>query len=216
MMIETTTLAEAWEQSIIFLLSSYKSKEKPLELIPTERGAKSIEVENIMMRIEKPLAEDRISKLYPNNDYLEKYSKQLLDQKYHNQVYSRITQLETKLGKIVDQQSEVVAKLKNSWYSRRSVISVWDPSEDIYSDHPPCICLLQFYIRNKKLCVSSFYRSNDAWLCAPADMIAITDMQKGVAAKLSMPVGSYNHVAVSYHIYDYDIPAALSTFKDLV
>lgn len=216
MVFETTTLAEAWEQSMIYALSSFKGTDPLLRLIPTERGAKAIELENVVLKIDKPLADDRISKLYPKNDYLAKYSKQLLDQSYHDQVYSRMTILRDASGKTIDQQSDIIFKLKESWYSRRAVISIWNPSEDIQSEHPPCICLLQFYVRNNKLCLTSFYRSNDAWLCAPSDMIAITDVQKNVADELSIPIGTYSHFAVSYHIYDYDIQAALSIFEGLL
>jgi thymidylate synthase (methanogen type) len=216
MVFETTTLAEAWEQSMVYALSSYKKAYPPLQLIPTERGANAIEVENVLLKISKPLADDRISQLYPNNEYLVKYSKQLLDQSYHNQVYSRMTILRDASGKIIDQQADITIKLRESWYSRRAVISIWNPPEDIHSEHPPCICLLQFYVRSNKLCLTSFYRSNDAWLCAPADMIAITDVQKKVADGLSIPIGTYSHFAVSYHIYDYDIQAALNIFKEFL
>jgi thymidylate synthase (methanogen type) len=208
--ISASTIAKAWEKSIVLLLSHYKDSEC---LVPTERGAGAIEIDNVVLKIANPMAEKRISNLCPHQEYAETYSKQLFDQSYHFQVYSRITQLRVGTRKKINQHESIVSKLRDAWYSRRGIITIWTPSEDLNSEHPPCVCLLQYYIRGNKLCLTSFYRSNDAWLCAPGDMIAITNMQKEVAEMLEISPGPYTHFAVSYHIYDYDIPAAYEAFK---
>lgn len=212
MLIETKTLAEAWEKSIKEMITRYKQGEK---LIPTERGDLALEANNILLKIEKPIANKRISAMYPYQKFSEDYSLHLFDQGYHKQVYSRITDITIDNKKNLNQADEIVIKLKKEWFSRRAVISLWSPFEDIHSEHPPCICLLQFLIRNNRLCLTSTYRSNDAWLCAPADMVAITNMQKNIAEKLDLQVGYYSHFAVSYHIYSSDLPLALNLFDKL-
>lgn len=200
MLIESLTIADAWERSIIALLSRYSHNSS--DLLPTERGSNSIEIQNLQLQIESPMQEKRLSNLSQCTEYVEQYSRQLLDQSYLNQVYSRITQLSANNSEILNQQEEIVLKLHDEWYTRRAVISTWMPLQDIGSEHPPCICLLQYYIREESLCLTSFLRSNDAWLCAPVDMIALTNMQRTVADALSIKVGTYCHFAVSYHIYD--------------
>lgn len=210
MLIKSTTLSEAWEKSIEYLL---RMKQNGEELIPTERGDLALEATNVLLKIEKPMAGNRISPKYPHERYSEDYSMHLFDQGYNQQVYSRITNIIIGNTDAINQSEELVSKLKNEWFSRRAVISLWNPFEDIHSAHPPCICLLQFIIRNKQLCLTSTYRSNDAWLCAPSDMIAITNLQKNIADKLGFSVGYYAHFAVSYHIYASDLPMALSIFN---
>jgi thymidylate synthase (methanogen type) len=211
MLIEEITISEAWEKSIIEMLKKFK---KGKELVPTERGDMALEFENILLKIKKPLADDRISTRYPYQDFSRDYSLHLFDQGYHQQVYSRITETSYDKKNYINQIDEIVKKLKNEYFSRRGVVSLWNPFEDIHSDHPPCICLLQFYIRRETLCLTSTYRSNDAWLCAPADMVAITNMQINVAEKVEKPVGIYSHFAVSYHIYSSDLPMAMKIFNE--
>ncbi len=208
--IASRTIATAWEKSILLLLSQYSTKRKT---IPTETGSNSIEIQNMVLEIANPMGEKRLSDLYRRWEFMETYKKELFDQDYFAQVYSRITQLKTKGKIVVNQQQSVISRLAENWYSRRGVIGIWNPPEDLVNERPPCVCSLHYYIREEKLCLTSFYRSNDAWLFAPLDMIAITDMQKEVAKELKKTVGSYTHFAVSYHIYDYDIPAAREAFK---
>lgn len=212
MLIKSITLAEAWERSIKEMVIRYKEGER---LVPTERGDLSLEANNILLKIDKPLADKRISAMYPYQKFSEDYSLHLFDQGYHKQVYSRITDIAIDNNKKLNQTNEIIKKLKMEWFSRRAVISVWNPFEDIHSEHPPCICLLQFLVRDKRLCLTCTYRSNDAWLCAPADMIAITNMQKDIAEKLDLQIGCYSHFAVSYHIYSSDLPLALDLFEKL-
>ncbi len=212
MFIVATTIAEAWEKSIKEMLLKL---EEGQALVPTERGDMALEAENVHLKILKPLADERLSIHYPYRDFSNDYSLHLFDQGYHQQVYSRITETTYDNINFTNQIDEVVKKLKKENFSRRGVISLWDPFEDTHSDHPPCICLLQFYIRHDELFLTSTYRSNDAWLCAPADIIAITNMQKKVATDLNKPVGEYNHFAISYHIYSSDIAMAKKIFSEV-
>lgn len=203
------TIAKVWEKSINEIINHYSYCKN---FVPTERGIHAIELLNVVLEIKKPLSKKRVSDYYSNKDYIKKYSKYLLNQNHQNQVYSRISKLANKDLKI-NQKIEIVEKLKKVWYSRRCVISIWLPLEDLHSNHPPCICLLQFFLRQNNLFLTSFFRSNDAWLHAPVDILALTNLQKEIADNLSVGVGTYTHFAVSYHIYDFDLPAVLKTFK---
>lgn len=210
MEIKGKSISEVWEKSIKAILSHY---EQTKETVITERDTTSIEIENIVLVVENPLATPKFSKLHPNPEYLKTYSKKTLDFKYQKDVYARMVNLESNQAN-VNQLDEAIEKLKSKWFTSKAVITIWNPYMDIHSEHPPCTCLVQFYIRNRKLHLTSFFRSNDAWLCSHGDMIALTNLQKQVAEKIGIEVGTYTHIACCYHIYEYDIYAAMVGFSE--
>jgi thymidylate synthase len=204
------TIAEAWEKGLCAIVKHYR---RTGETVITERDTSSIEIENMVFSIKHPLAEPRCSKLHPNPAYLEAYASRTLDFKYQKNVYARM--VDTEYGDAnIDQLAHAVELLKTNWYTSKAIITIWDPYVDEGSDHPPCTCLVQFYIRNQKLCMTSYFRSNDAWLCSHGDMIALTNLMKQVADQLGIEVGTYTHIACCFHIYEYDITAALEVFGD--
>lgn len=209
MEIRSTTIAEAWEKSILAILHCYNATG---DTVITERDTTSIEIENMVMHIERPLQEPRRSFFHPNPEYLETYLNNTLDFKYQHDVHSRMLCTEyadTNINQLV----EAVQRLKNNWYSSKAVITVWDPYVDLSSNHPPCTCLVQLYIRRNKLNMTSYFRSNDAWLCSLGDMIALTNLQNQISNELGIEVGTYTHIACFYHIYEYDIFAAANKFS---
>jgi len=210
MEITADTISEAWEKGIRAILRKYK---KTGEKVITERDTTSIEIENLVFSINNPLSQPRYSALHPNPEYLKTYSENILDFKYQKDVYSRMVCTEYNETNI-NQLDDVVEKLKSKWFTSKAVITIWDPYIDIDSDHPPCTCLVQFYIRNNKLHLTSFFRSNDAWLCSHGDMIALTNLQKKVSEAIGVEIGHYTHFACCYHIYEYDIHAAINKFTD--
>ena len=204
------TIAEAWEKGIQAIIKRYRTTK---ETVITERDTSSIEIENMVFSISHPLDEPRCSLLHPNQNYLKTYSSHTLDFKYQRSIYSRMQ--ETEYGNAnINQIQNVINLLKSTWYTSKGIITIWDPYVDADSDHPPCTCLVQFYIRNKKLNMTSYFRSNDAWLCSHGDMIALTNLQKEIADEINIEVGTYTHIACCYHIYEYDISAALAMFGE--
>ena len=208
MEIQATTIAEAWKKSILSILNHYKTTG---DTVITERDTTSIEVENMIMRIDKPLQEPRRSNFHPNPEYLETYLNNTLNFKYQQDVHSRMVCTEYE-NTSINQLEEAVKRLKNKWYTSKAIITVWDPYVDLHSDHPPCTCLVQFYIRKNKLNMTSYFRSNDAWLCSLGDMIALTNLQNQIANEIGIDIGTYTHIACFYHIYEYDIFAAINKF----
>lgn len=212
MEIRAKTIAEAWEKGLVAIVDHYS---KTGETVITERDTSSIEIENMVFHIEKPLKKPRFSKLYPDREYLKLYSNGILNFKYQKHVYARMNSTEY-INTNINQLEYVIQKLKSKWYTSKAVITIWDPYVDLSSDHPPCTCLVQFYIRQKKLNMTVYFRSNDAWLCSHGDMIALTNLQKYIAEKLCIEVGTYTHFACCYHIYEYDITAALNAYSKYI
>lgn len=115
-------------------------------------------------------------------------------------------------SRIGQQMHDVIRKLKDDPNTRQAVVTLWDPYLDNSSgwmDYP-CTVMLQFEIRNGRLCMTTVMRSNDAWLGLPYDLFQFTQLQLTLNNALDMndPPGMYRHIALSLHIYERDIISA--------
>lgn len=102
----------------------------------------------------------------------------------------------------VNQIDNVVRLLKDKPSSRRGVIQLFD-RQDLTEVHKdiPCTCSLQFLIRDSKLQLITYMRSNDAYMGLPHDIFCFTMIQELVAATLGVELGSYFHFVGSLHLY---------------
>lgn len=100
-----------------------------------------------------------------------------------------------------DQWKWVEQELLNNPNSRRAVIHIKDadckPTKDM-----PCTCLLQFFIRDCKLYMTTYMRSNDIWLGFPYDVFSFCCMQIKMAMELGLGIGTYTHFTGSLHLYE--------------
>lgn len=208
MEIVADTIATAWEKSIIALLND----RLPIDF--TQRGERAREILGLQFIITNPLAEPQIPNTYPFGElFIEKYCQNILGAAHgEHSINSRIIKRESIGGETNDQLQKVVDLLKDEPNSRRALICLWNADEDIKSVHPPCVCLIHFLIRNGFIDTIAYFRSNDSWMAALPDMIAITRLTRMVSDKLSIPVGKYIHFAASYHLYEPDIVPAQIAF----
>jgi thymidylate synthase len=104
----------------------------------------------------------------------------------------------------VDQYGPVVERLKNDPDSRQAVVTIWDPKLDLLPNKKdyPCTILHQFRIRDNKLNMSVYMRSNDVWLGAAYDFFQFTRVQIAMASVLGIKPGKYTHHVGSLHIYE--------------
>lgn len=102
--------------------------------------------------------------------------------------------------------------------SRRAVINIWDPVQDLLVDgvrNYPCTTQLQFMLRYPTLIAAQedrpelhlfvTMRANDAWKGLAYDAFTFAQLQFTVANALGVPVGAYHHYATSLHIYSDDL-----------
>jgi thymidylate synthase len=118
------------------------------------------------------------------------------------------------------QYDAVIDKLKNDSDSRQAVVTIWNPE---YDNQPskrdyPCTVLHQFRIRNNKLNMSVYMRSNDVWLGAAYDFFQFTQVQIALASVLGIEPGKYAHHVGSLHIYEqhYGVAEDLEKTNELV
>ena len=70
-------------------------------------------------------------------------------------------------GTHTDQIAKLVDQIKTNPYSRRHVISAWNPSFIDEMALPPCHCLFQFHVDNGRLNCQLYQRSADTFLGVP-------------------------------------------------
>lgn len=99
-----------------------------------------------------------------------------------------------------DQWEHVKTLLKNDPLSRQAVIHIKEPNNQPTKDLP-CTVSLQFFIRDNKLYLITYMRSNDIWMGFPYDVFNFTALQVKMAMELGVELGSYTHIAGSLHLY---------------
>ena len=71
--------------------------------------------------------------------------------------------------------------------------------------HVPCICSIDFKIRNNKLNTTAFFRSQDIGKKVYADMISLTKIASLIADSVKADVGFLVLHIASAHIYESDM-----------
>ena len=77
-----------------------------------------------------------------------------------------------------------------------------------------CTVCLQFFIREGKLYMTTYMRSNDLWMGFPNDVFQFTCMQIYLAMRLNVGLGTYTHVAGSLHMYERDYQKSLENMVE--
>jgi hypothetical protein len=107
-----------------------------------------------------------------------------------------------------DQIQWAVTHLRNDPMSRRCVIGMYDPTQDMntLSKDVPCNTHLYLDCRGRKLNMTICNRSNDAvWGAYGANAVHFSALMEVIAAGLDIPVGEMRQFSNNLHIYK-DIP----------
>lgn len=99
-----------------------------------------------------------------------------------------------------DQWEYVKDKLMSDSETRQAVIHIKEPYEGVSKDVNCTVCL-QFFIRDDKLFMTTYMRSNDLWMGFPYDVFQFTFMQVLLSMELGLGLGTYTHVSGSLHLY---------------
>lgn len=103
-----------------------------------------------------------------------------------------------------DQWEYIKNLLKTQPNTRQAVIHIKDANDTISKDVNCTVCL-QFFIRNKKLYLTTYMRSNDIWLGFPYDVFQFCNLQVLMSMELGVELGTYTHIAGSLHLYKRDV-----------
>ncbi len=108
---------------------------------------------------------------------------------------------ETKDGRVIDQMSAVVEAIKTNPYSRRHIVSAWNPAEVDDMALPPCHCLFQFHVADGRLSCQLYQRSADIFLGVPFNIASYALLTHMMAQVCGLKAGDFVHTFGDAHIY---------------
>lgn len=130
---------------------------------------------------------------------------------FHGAYGDRMRRVENTLSyldgpeEMIDQLGCVVEQLKHDPDSRRAVVAIWQPTLDAgYSGKDmPCNCTLTFKVRDGRLNMTIFNRSNDmVWGAYGANVVQFSTIMEYVAGILNLQVGTMYQWSDSFHVYE--------------
>jgi len=101
----------------------------------------------------------------------------------------------------IDQIGLVISDIKTNPYSRRHIVSAWNPAEVDEAALPPCHLLFQFYVNEGKLSCQMYQRSADVFLGVPFNIASYALLTHMIAQVTGLEVGDFVHTFGDVHIY---------------
>ena len=100
-----------------------------------------------------------------------------------------------------DQLIELINGIKEDPYSRRHIITAWNPGELELMALPPCHMMSQFYVNNGKLSCQMYQRSADMFLGVPFNIASYALFTHMIAQICNLEVGDLIITIGDAHIY---------------
>ncbi len=104
-------------------------------------------------------------------------------------------------GEPVDQLRNVIDSLKGNPFSRRHMVSAWNPGELDRMALPPCHVFFQFFVAKNKLSLQMYQRSCDMFLGVPFNIASYSLLLHMVSQVTGYEPGEFVHVLGDAHIY---------------
>lgn len=110
-------------------------------------------------------------------------------------------------GAVIDQIKNVIEAIKTNPYSRRHIVTAWNPADVDDMALPPCHCLFQFFVAPGKdgakntLSCQLYQRSADVFLGVPFNIASYALLTHMVAQVCDLEVGDFVHTFGDTHIY---------------
>ncbi|HWA23055.1 MAG TPA: thymidylate synthase, partial [Caulobacterales bacterium] len=108
---------------------------------------------------------------------------------------------ESRDGTEIDQIAKVVEAIKTNPYSRRHIVSAWNPADVDQMALPPCHCLFQFHVAEGKLSCQLYQRSADVFLGVPFNIASYALLTMMVAQVCDLAPGDFVHTLGDAHLY---------------
>jgi len=105
----------------------------------------------------------------------------------------------------IDQIRSIVDRLKNNPGSNRAIAALYVPGIDYKRVDIPCLQILQAFIRDDKLILSVFFRSNDIYGAFPSNMLFISHIGMIIEWEMNK---YYEYRKIEFDHIDYHVSSA--------
>ena len=104
-------------------------------------------------------------------------------------------------GGTIDQITNVLEQIKHNPNSRRMLVTAWNPAEVDEMALPPCHCLFQFYVADRRLSLQLYQRSADTFLGVPFNIASYALLLQMMAQVTGLEAGEFIHTTGDTHLY---------------
>ena len=161
-----------------------------------------IEILGLSIKILFPDTSDEIVNEYGDKNIIErtllKFSK---DVEMRDRPFTYGERIFNKNG--VDQFEWLISRIKKKMETKSATICLLIEGEDL--ENLPCLTTIDFKIREEKLDLQFFFRSQNIFGRQYANLLALAKLQQDLACRLHLGIGFIGGYIASAHIYDYDL-----------
>ena len=111
-------------------------------------------------------------------------------------------------GGEIDQIANVIHEIKTKPYSKRLIVSAWNPEDVDAVTLSPCHSLFKFYVAGDKLSLHLFQRSADIFLGVPFNIASYSLLLMMVAQVTGLKPWEFVHTTSDTHLYHLHFPQA--------
>ena len=116
----------------------------------------------------------------------------------------------------VDQIQALLDTIQSNPWSRRMIVSGWNPQEADKVALPPCHTLFQFYVQDGRLSCQLYQRSADIFLGVPFNIASYSLLLMMIAQVSDLEPGEFIHTMGDAHLYsDHLEQARLQLTRDV-
>ena len=109
-------------------------------------------------------------------------------------------------GRTIDQIGDIVEEIKRNPFSRRLIVSAWNPADLPAMALAPCHCMFQFHIAEVagklRLSCQLYQRSADVFLGVPFNIASYALLNAMMAQATGCEAGDFVHSFGDAHLYD--------------
>ncbi len=105
-------------------------------------------------------------------------------------------------GRSIDQIARLIEGIKNDPYSRRHIVSAWNPGEVDQMALPPCHSFMHFFVQEGSLSCQMYQRSADLFLGVPFNIASYALLNHLIAQACGLQAGDFIHTFGDLHLYE--------------